>query len=264
MITSTSLWLGELQHSAAQARLPYLDLLVDANNLEFPLAERLSGLEQPILQAAILQHTPEHQIAQSGPWLLRLDNANAQHLQLLTDLADAPRGNQHLLALTSPWDFHELSVHLGHCTQAEWNDGRSSGLLRYYDPRLFIAVSEALNPQQAWFHAPVIAWHWRDRDSEMQQLAGHLQRSAELPSPLPSLRLERAQVVQLQAWSLAERYYSNKDVEPCDYGLNKQEALMRYLVHAQQAASREGILDLDQREQFVEGWLQQHSKGTEA
>ena len=82
MITSTSLWLGELQRSVAQARLPYLDLLVDATNLDFPLTERLAGLEQPILQSAILQHTPEHQIAQSGPWLLRLDHANVQQLQL--------------------------------------------------------------------------------------------------------------------------------------------------------------------------------------
>lgn len=256
-----TLWLGELQRCAAQARLSHIDLLVDATNLAFPLNERAGELDRPIQQAAILRYTAEHGIADSGPQLLRLDRVDAGHVQLLRDLANAPRGNQHLLALTSPWDFHELSIHLAHCTQAEWNDGKSSGLLRFFDPRLFIAVSEALNPQQSWFHAPAITWHWRDRDGEIQQLPGRCQRSSELPSPLPPLRLERAQVVHLQAWSLAERYYSSNDVEPIDYALNKREVLMRYLVHAQQAASREGILDLDQRDQFVHSWLQQHSAG---
>lgn len=261
MTTSITLWLGELQRSAAQATLPHLDLLVDATNLAFPLDECIAGLERSIQQSAILQHTPEHGIAHSGPRLLRLDRVDAEHMQLLTDLASTPYSNQHLLALTSPWDFHELSAHLGHCTQAEWNDGRSSGLLRFFDPRLFVAVSEALNPQQAWFHAAAITWHWRDRDGDAQQFAGRFQRSAGRPSPLPSLRLERTQVVHLQAWSLAERYYSSNDIEPIDYGLNKREVLMRHLVHAQQAASRAGILDLDQRDQFIHGWLQQYSAG---
>lgn len=260
----TTLWLGELQRSAAQARLPHIDLLVDATNLTFPLNERIAELDQSIRHAAILQYTPEHGIAESGPQLLRLDRVNSRHAQLLTDMASAPRGHQHLLALTSPWDFHELSVHLAHCTQAEWNDGKSSGLLRFFDPRLFIAVSEALNPQQSWFHAPAITWHWCDRDGEIQQLPGRCQRSSECPSPLPPLRLERAQVVHLQAWSLAERYYSSNDIEPIDYGLNKREVLMRHLVHAQQAASRKGILDLDERDRFVHSWLQQHSAVAQA
>ncbi|MWV14828.1 DUF4123 domain-containing protein [Pseudomonas sp. L-22-4S-12] len=261
MTTSTALWLTNLTRSAAQAKLPYIDVLVDATNLDFPLAERLAGLHPPAQQDAILRHTPEQEVAQVGPWLLRLDNSNAEHQQLLTDLSNCPRSHQHLLALTSPWDFLELATHLGHCTQAEWNDGQSSGLLRFFDPRLLLAVSEALNPQQSWFHAAVVTWHWRNRDGEAQQLAGHCQRSSELQSPLPVLRLERAQVVHLQAWSLAEHYYRSNDIEPCDYGLNKQETLMRYLVHAQQAASREGILDLDQREQFVDGWLKRNAMG---
>lgn len=252
-------WLDLLYQQAAQARLQHLDLLVDASNLAYPLLIRLAEQESQPELAKLFQGTPEEAIADSGPLLLRLRLTQPQCPQWLSELLVSANAHQHVLALLSPWAFPELASHLRHCTQCEWNDGRSSGLLRFYDPRLLLATHEALDPQQLWFHAPVIAWHWRDRDQQPRSLAGNLQRHGELPSPLPALRFNPQQVASLLAWNAAEDYRRSYGLQPHDYGLAQQEALMRHLLHAQLQANREGLHDIDQREGFVRAWLAKHS-----
>lgn len=259
MSVSSNNWLELLYQQAAQARLPHVDLLVDASNLAYPLLARLAEQESPPELTKLLQGTPEEAIADSGPLLLRVELTQNQYPQWLNELLASDNAHQHVLALLSPWAFPELANHLRHCTQSEWNDGRSSGLLRFYDPRLLLATHEALDPQQLWFHAPVIAWHWQDRDRQPRSLAGNLQRHGELPSPLPTLRFNPQQVASLLAWNAAEDYRRSWGVQPSDYGLAQQEALMRHLLHAQLQANREGLHDIEQREVFICAWLAKHS-----
>jgi hypothetical protein len=259
MDVSGNNWLALIYQQAAQARLPHVDLLVDACNLAYPLLARLAEQEPPPALTKLLHGTPEEAIADSGPLLLRVPLTAAQEWPWLNELLASANAHQHVLALLSPWAFPELASHLRHCTQCEWNDGRSSGLLRFYDPRLLLAIHEALDPQQLWFHAPVITWHWQDRDRQPRSLAGNLQRHGELPSPLPSLRFKPQQVASLLAWNAAEDYRRSWGVQPSDYGLAQQEALMRHLLHAQLQANREEVHDIDQREGFVRAWLAKHS-----
>lgn len=256
MKPSTQTWLGLLCEQTEQAHLQHFDLLVDSSNLHYPLLSRLAELGQTPEMAKLLQGTPEEAIAANGPLLLRV---GLDQQLWLNELLASRNAHQHLLALLSPWPFAALASHLSHCTQAEWNDGRSSGLLRFYDPRVLVATSEALDPQQMWFHAPVIAWYWQDRDRQPRSLAGNLRRQSELPSPLPPLRLKRQQVASLLAWSAAEDYRRSWDVKPQDYGMAQQEPLIRHLMHGQLAANREGLHDIDQRDTFIRAWLAKHS-----
>lgn len=252
-------WLTLLSEQATEAGLQQVDLLVDASNLQYPLLSRIDEAEQPPEIAMLLQGTPEEAIAADGPILLRIRAEQLKQRSWLDELLASKNAHQHLLALLSPWPFAQLASHLSHCTQAEWNDGRGSGLLRFYDPRMLVPTSEALDPHQAWFYAPIITWHWQDRDRMPRSLAGNLMRPAEVPSPLPTLRLTRAQVAGLLAWSAAENYRRSWGVQPQDYGLAQQELLIRHLMHGQLAANREGVQDLDQRDTYIRDWLAENS-----
>jgi hypothetical protein len=78
-----------------------------------------------------------------------------------------------VLALLSHWPIDALSEHLRYCTQAQWDNGARSGILRYYDIRLFKHISSLFWGEDNWnFHAPVISWHWIDRDQNEQALGG--------------------------------------------------------------------------------------------
>jgi hypothetical protein len=85
-----------------------------------------------------------------------------------------------LLALRSHWPFEALARHLGRCLEARL--GGVTGLLRYYDPRLFpLLFSHVLHPeqQQHWLR-PAVFWSWLDRDGQGQRLAG----TDDIPGPL--------------------------------------------------------------------------------
>lgn len=260
MLSTASTWLATLQEQALSHRLAHIDLLIDATGLNYPLWQSLAELKAEPAIAMLLDNTPEQAIAKQGPVLLRLQRQDQEHLLWLQQLLDSLHREPRLLALLSSWSFGELTEHLRHCTQAEWNQGRSGGLLRYWDARLFLAVSETLTPQQGrWFHAPVIAWHWLDRDDQPRQLTGQPVRPSERPQPLPPLVLSNEQVAQVIAWTSAESFRQDWYIQPQDHGCTSQEQLLRHLVHAQLAADRERLHDLEQREAFMQRWLAERS-----
>ncbi len=235
-------------------------MLLDTTGLKYPLWQSLADLKAEPGIALLLDGTPEQAIAKQGPVLLRLQWSDQEHRLWLQQMLDSLKREPRMLALLSNWSFTDLSEHLRHCTQAKWNQGRSGGLLRYWDPRLFLAVSETLSPQQGrWFHAPVSTWHWLDRDGQPSQLAGQPARHSEQPQPLPTLELSNEQVAQVIAWTSAESFRQDWYIQPLDHGFSGQEQLLRHLVHAQLAADRERLHDLEQREAFMQRWLAERS-----
>lgn len=259
MYPTATTWLNMLQEQGRAAKLPYLDLLVNATGLAYPLQQHLQELPTPPLQASLLEHTPEASLAAQGPILLRLSWDDSAQQAWLADFTQRMHREHRLLALFSAWDFDALSAHLRHCSQAEWDQANSSGLLRYYEPRLLLAVCEMLDPaQSAWFHAPLINWHWIDRDGKANQYPGNPKRQSELPVPLPILQLSNLQVTELTAWTRAEQFRRDYALTPQDYALAQQESLLRHLLHAQLAADRAGCFDAS-RDTFIFAWLAENS-----
>lgn len=257
---SAAEWQAQLHEQSLKHGLRHLDLLINATGLAYPLESSVDSLPQAPAIAHLLQGTPEHELANQGPILLRLDWDTDQHQAWLAAFLSAVHRDARVLALHSHWPFSALADHLRNCTQAEWNQGRTSGLLRYWEPRLFLATSEMLSPLQTkWFHAPAIGWQWLDRDGKAAYLAGHPTRVSEAPQPLPTLSLSNEQVALMVAWTSAEIFRQERLIQPHDYGLTQKETLVRHLVHAQLAANRESLHDLDQRDTFICEWLTQHS-----
>lgn len=257
---SATEWQAQLHEQSLRHGLRHLDLLVNATSLVYELEASLSTLREPPVIAHLLHGTPEHELASQGPILLRLNWDIESHQAWLAAFLAIVHRDARVIALHSHWPFPALADHLRHCTQAEWNQGRASGLLRYWEPRLFLATSEMLSPLQTkWFHAPAIGWQWLDRDGKTTWLAGHPARASEMPQPLPALSLSNEQVSLMVAWTSAEMFRQERFIQPHDYGLTQQETLTRHLVHAQLAANRENLHDLDQRDTFMCEWLAQHS-----
>lgn len=192
-------WARELwQRSRDRGLQTHIDVLVDATGLDdYPLLAEHARQSDPPALFKLLKQTPEAALAGEGPLLLRLEDGHAAWLDELLERIDCRR---HLMLLFSPWPLPRLGEHLRSCTQAEWNQGRSSGVLRFYEPGLFMAVSDMLDPRQSrYLHAPVSSWHWLDRDGRPRELAGHYQ-AHETPPLQAALRLEAHQVAALRAW----------------------------------------------------------------
>ncbi|MGE8358685.1 DUF4123 domain-containing protein [Pseudomonas sp.] len=251
-------WLEMLAEQARNERLPHLDLVVDATGSSYPL-EALQALAAPPVQALLFSGLPESTLATQGPVLLRFDWKDAKQQAALTELVSMLLPQQRLLALFSAWPFQRLAMHLTHHLQAEWNQGRSSGLLRFYDPRLFLATCEMLDPKQAQlFHAPVSSWHWIDRDGALAQLSGMPASPSDIAESLPTLQMNNPQVAMLVAWTSAELMRRDYALQPQHYSLGKQESLIRHLVHAQLAADRANC-SAEQRDEYVFDWLANNS-----
>ena len=256
MYTSNVHWLDELWVNALQLKQSHLDLLIDATSLDYPLLQELAEQPDGPKLAKLFENTPEVAIADFGPLLLRVDTAQRAWLKTFISAVDC---NKHVVALFSPWAFDALAEHLRGYTQAKWNQGRSEGVLRYYDPRMLLPVAETLTPVQSnAFHAAVISWHWLDRDQHPQSLPGNYVRHALTPANGPVM-FDHPQVANLLAWTEADAYRIDRCAVPQNYGLSRNEGLIRHLYRSQIAANQKGLKEPEEREPFIEQWLVENS-----
>lgn len=256
MNTSNARWLDELWVNAQQLKQQHLDVLVDATSLDYPLLQQLAEQPDAAKLAKLFENTPEAAIADFGPLLLRVDIGQRDWLKTFINAVDC---NKHVVVVFSPWQFEALADHLRGFLQAQWNQGRSEGVLRYYDPRMLLPVTETLTPVQSnAFHAAVISWHWLDRDQQPQSLPGNYVRHAQIPAAGPVM-FDHPQVANLLAWTEADAYRVDRCAVPQNYGLSRNESLIRHLYRSQLAANQKGLLEPEEREPFIEQWLVENS-----
>lgn len=256
MNTSNARWLDELWVNAQQLKQQHLDVLVDATSLDYPLLQQLAEQPDAAKLAKLFENTPEAAIADFGPLLLRVGIGQRDWLHTFINAVDC---NKHVVVVFSPWQFEALADHLRGFLQAQWNQGRSEGVLRYYDPRMLLPVTETLTPVQSnAFHAAVISWHWLDRDQQPQSLPGNYVRHAQIPAAGPVM-FDHPQVANLLAWTEADAYRVDRCAVPQNYGLSRNESLIRHLYRSQLAANQKGLLEPEEREPFIEQWLVENS-----
>ena len=242
-----------LLHTKAQAKgLFHLDVLIDGTLFSELQRESLAALEPQPLQALLFEQTPEHASTLLGPLLVRLQLHIETHTQWLNAFTQQSYKKASALNLLSRWDFPELVAHLRACTQAQWSKGACTGILRYYDSRLFGTVSLMLDPpQRHYFHAPVIEWLWLSRDGRVRTVAGNPSAPGDIPTSVLSLSDE--QMGYMQAWTLAERWHFEHRASD-RHGFTAFEDWLHVLFEGHLAVRRERVLDAD-REAFVKQWL---------
>lgn len=165
-------WLDLLQRCCAQVPTRFLHVIIDQAGRDTPLLASVQSVEPPIGWHSLYTGLPEESAEDLAPLLLRIDLEKPLQQLWLAGLMQELYGQDMLLALISPWPFHALAAHLSACLQA--SQGGASGLLRYYDPRVFaLLFSHVLRPeqQQRW-RQPAFIWSWLDRDGKPRHLPG--------------------------------------------------------------------------------------------
>ncbi len=172
MATPTQ-WQNQIEHVCATVGIQQVDLLLDQaawNNCAVPALQQLRP-EAPWF--SLFTGTPEENLLDQAPLLMRLDLAHWQHKAWLEELMTHCAADARLLVAISPLPFEVLSNALQALSQMKW--GGQAGLLRYYDPRIFpVLMSSILTREQRAEYLQITCyWGWLDRDNQPQWLQGN-------------------------------------------------------------------------------------------
>jgi hypothetical protein len=250
-------WLNSLKTHSEAANVEHLDLVINATLLDYPLLQRLAELDPPPPQALLLEGTPEYALASQGPVLIRVFWEHANQIAWLGEFLAQFHGKSRALALLSRWPFDALTEHLRYCTQAEWDNGASSGILRYYDTRLFKHISGLFMADAARdFHAPAISWHWIDRDRKAQAIGGDQRKLYEFVRPQTPLMLDQRQMESIRARTKAEQWEDTHGLTSRNYSVSKEQRVAQ--IHLGLIVADNKHLKGNEHTAFMVEWLAQN------
>ena len=166
-------WLQQIEQVCATVGIHQVDLLLDQaawNNCAVPA---LQQLRPKVPWFSLFTGTPEENLLDQAPLLMRLDLSLWQHKAWLEELLGACAADARLLVVISPLPFEVLSHALQALSQMQW--GGQAGLLRFYDPRIFpMLMASILTQEQREQYLQVACyWGWLDRDDQSQWLQGN-------------------------------------------------------------------------------------------
>lgn len=157
-------WISRIDLACARLKVDTVSILIDQTGSGLSLKASLNTFQPPLEWCSLFEGLPEEVLENDAPLLIELSLSRPMERQWLCELMVelAPQGR--ILLLCSAWPFMQLSAHLRQCVDARW--GEQTGILRFYDPRLFLTlVNHVLNPQQQLsIQRAVIFWTWQDRD----------------------------------------------------------------------------------------------------
>lgn len=197
-------WLKQATALCAAAGQDYLDVLVDQSGTTQPLQQALHQITPPLRWFELFANTPEAATPEYSPLVMRLHFSISNHQRWLEQLVEHFSTTPRLTLLISPLAFDLLSSHLQALSQVHWEE--QTGLLRYYDNRVFPSLLEhVLTPeQQAAFTDIALFWSWRDRDDEMVWKTGSWNPGRQLADAPEMNRISDAQVELMGCISDAE------------------------------------------------------------
>jgi hypothetical protein len=247
-------WLDTLKQQAEAHGLEHLDIVIDATNLDYPLLQRVGELDPAPQTVLLLEGTPEHALASIGPILIRVSCVQPLQMEWLGACLTEISGDSRGLVLLSHWPIEALAEHLRYCTQAQFNNGANSGILRFYDIRLFKHISNLFWGEDSWnFHAPVISWHWIDRDQKEQALGGSQYKLNEFTRPETPLMLNEGQVEAIHLWTKAERWEDDHGLPNRNYWIPKEQRVANIYLGLIEASNQH--LKGEESKAFMIKWL---------
>ena len=204
MLSHHAKWLSQAEDLCVRAGQKHIDVLVDQAGWPSSLLEALRDMEPPVNWHSLFEDTPEDALVDQAPLLMRLHWSIWQHKAFLSELMLHFQGTPRLLVIITPLPFEQLSQHLHVLADIHW--GEQTGLLRFYDTRIFpLLFSHVLHPeQQTAFSHLALLWGWVNRDQQIVWKAGTCAPGNMLPEKPEPLSVNDAQIEIMGCISDAE------------------------------------------------------------
>lgn len=178
MATPTE-WQEQIEQACDSLGIQQVDVVLDQSAWNNCAVSALKMSRPEVSWFSLFTGTPEENLLDQAPLLMRLDLGHWQHKAWLEELTTNCATDARLLVVISPLPFEALSHTLQALSQMQW--GGQPGLLRYYDPRIFPLMMSSIltSDQRGEYLQAVCYWGWLDRDDQPQWLQGNCQAHQE-------------------------------------------------------------------------------------
>ncbi len=241
--TMPKFWLEQIAYTGAEVGLHHVDLLLDQTGRPASAMPALQRINPEVPWFSLFSGTPEEPLMEQGPLLMRLDLQQWQHKAWLEDLIERAGNDSRLLLLVSPRPFEDLSSTLR--ALSRMSVGGQSGLLRYYDPRIFPwLIADILNPQQRKAFLQVASyWSWLDRDRRPQWQQGTCSADPQVPDTPGPVEFTDAQYDLFGCISDAQRLMTTQVTE--GLGMDREQQFSQLYAWARKAAEEDYFGELE-------------------
>ncbi|QHM74705.1 hypothetical protein C7M52_00647 [Mixta theicola] len=247
-------WLDKVQQTCKQINLDYIDVIIDQCGIQYSVIPALTDFSPEITWCSLYKGLPEDIYIEEAPLLVRIEFADAQQVQWLYSLAKEASLTAPLLLLGGKWLFEDVSGWLTGCIDA-LHEGRP-GVFRFWDTRLFShLISDILEQHQSQLLLrPALFWSWMDRDENPVLIVGDGTALNNNNNDVrPKFDLNDSQFEKIMCLSDAKQYLIHYPL--IQQRFSSKEKLFSACFKAMLAATAEGLLFDEKREEWVTAWL---------
>lgn len=223
-------WQKQIEQVCARVGVRQLDLLLDQTDWNNRAVPALKMIRPQVPWFSLFSGTPEENLLDQAPLLMRLDLEQWKHRTWLEQLMTHCATDARLLVVISPLPFEVLSLALQGLLQMKW--GGQAGVLRYYDPRIFPVLMNSIltDEQRAEYLKVVSYWGWLDRDEQPHWLQGSGQMYQDDIQVSPGLDLSDQQCDLIGSIGDAQRMLVGDNFEGLGASLESRFASLYTLV----------------------------------
>lgn len=237
-------WLEQIEQVCASVDVQEVDVLLDQAGWSHCAVPGLQALSPKAPWFSLFTDTPEEKLLDQAPLLMRLDLTVWQHRAWLEELIEHGASEARLMVVVSSMRFEELSHALQALLQVRWGD--RSGLLRFYDPRIFPLLLNTIltHEQRAEFLQVASCWGWLDRDGQPQWRPGTRQRKQSGVEVSPFVRLNNEQCARVISIGEAQQLLNGGQFDHLDSTREQRfELLYSLILQAKQESYLGNFID---------------------